>query len=94
MLAFGLVLLLFFYFLLVGSAALRQLHARREATQDLLMSPTVGAIFTVVPLFVLNRMFSIPVAHGGPVVAILGAGDFDFHLLARPPTNHFRRISH
>ncbi|QOV91420.1 hypothetical protein [Humisphaera borealis] len=71
MLAFGLVLLLFFYFLLVGSAALRQLHARREATQDLLMSPTVGAIFTVVPLFVLNRMFSIPVAHGGPVVAIL-----------------------
>src|SRR5687767_12551475 len=55
LLAFGLCLALFFYFLLVGSPVVRALHASRSAVQDLLIAPVVGLGATLIPLFLLNR---------------------------------------
>jgi hypothetical protein len=62
LLAFGLCLALFLYFLLAGSAAVRALHASRSRVQDLLIAPVVGVGLTLIPVFALNRA-------GVPVVA-------------------------
>ena len=55
MLAFGLCIALFLYFLLVGSAAVRALHASRSKVQDLLIAPVVGLGLTLIPTFLINR---------------------------------------
>ena len=89
MLAFGLCLALFAYFLLVGSAAVRPLYAvggrppdrllaggvrpGGSRAQALLLSPAVGLGVTVFPVFLLNRWAGTPVGTIGPAVVLIVA---------------------
>lgn len=71
MIAFGLAILLFGFFLLLGSAAVRWLSGARERTsQDLLLSPAIGIVLVVLPVFLVNRLAAIPVAVCGPPIAV------------------------
>lgn len=54
LLAFSLPIVFFLYFLLVGYSALSILRTQRNIIQNLLLAPSVGVAFTILPIFWLN----------------------------------------
>lgn len=76
MLAVGLTVTLFAFWLVLGYAVCAWLNAERDRLPNLLLAPAVGVAVTVIPLFVLNRL-GLPVGRFGPqlaVVLLVGAG--------------------
>lgn len=55
MIAFGLSIALFLFWLVLGYAVVSALHTRRNTVQSLLLAPAVGLATTVLPIFCLNR---------------------------------------
>lgn len=80
MLAFALCLALFLYFLLVGSAVVRALHATRSAVQDLLIAPAVGAGVVLLTVFLLNRAGLPVLAYARWLTPALAAAAVGGHL--------------
>ena len=61
MLAFGLSILLFAFWGMVGFALVALLHTQRNLLQNALLAPVAGVATTVIPIFLLNRA-GLPVA--------------------------------
>lgn len=68
MLAFGLSILLFAFWGMVGFALVALLHTQRNLLQNALLAPVAGVAATVIPIFLLNRA-GLPVARFGVTLA-------------------------
>lgn len=76
MLAFGLSILLFAFWGMVGCALVALLHTQRNLLQNALLAPVAGVAATVIPIFLLSRA-GLPVARFGTTLTaalvLLGA---------------------
>lgn len=69
MLAFGLSILLFVFWAVIGYSVLALLHKQDNLLRNMLLAPVVGVATTLLPIFWLNRA-GIPVAHFGKFLAV------------------------
>ena len=70
MLAFGLSILLFVYWGVLGYAVLAALKIRRNSVQNMLLAPVVGMSLTLLPVFWLNHA-GLPIAYFGTALSIV-----------------------
>ena len=84
MIAFTLTVVLFFFWLVVGSAVVAALSTRRSVLQGLLLAPAVGIAMTVLPIFLLNQL-GLPVrTFGIPLTVVLLAASLGVLWSRRP----------
>ncbi len=69
MLAFGLSVLTFLLWALIGRGPMRLLNAGRSGARELLLAPAVGVAITVIPVFILNRL-GLPVGRFGRILTV------------------------
>ncbi len=85
MAAMALTLALFLFWTVVGRAVLAVLPARRHPLRELLLAPVCGLVFTVLPVFLLNRM-NVPIGRFGPALALtMAAASLAILAVLRPP---------
>lgn len=70
MLAFGLVIVLFSFWLVIGYATIAVLPNRSNLIQNVLLAPAVGLALTLGLVFSLNRL-GLPVGSFGPALALI-----------------------
>lgn len=90
MLALGLTLLIFIFWIIVGYAVIVALRTRFNLIQNLLLAPSVGLAVTVLAVFWLNRI-GLPVKTFGLILGLIMLTGAAFLLWRLRPITPFRR---
>src|SRR5882762_9075076 len=91
MLAFALVIAVFFFWSVVGLALVSRLYSRRNLLQSVLLAPVTGLVATALLVTWINCA-GIPVRYGGPAATLLLIALTAWLLTRYPPIIPVRRL--